>query len=83
MFTYTLENKKPTVWRVEFDGRTGHVLKSEDDGVRSKRWQLKEGEETKFFKSRRAAFYFFRTGEKFETKPVFARGAKGSQKRIR
>ena len=83
MFSYTHESRNPTVWRVEFEGRVGHVLKSEDDGVRCKRWQLTEGEDTKFFKSRRAAFYFFKTGEKFEPKPVYAIRGKGGAKRIR
>lgn len=83
MVKYTMESRKPTVWKVEHEGRTGYVLKSEDDGVRCKRWQLTEGEETKFFKSRRAAFCFFETGKKFETKPVYLRGARGSTKRIR
>lgn len=81
MFSYTLEKRKPAVWRVEADGRTGYVLKRDDEGDRAKRWQLTVGEETTYFKSRRSAFVFFRTGEKFSPKPVFADGRSG--KRIR
>lgn len=92
MFSYTLESSKPTTWRVECGGSFGFVMKNEDTS-RSKRWILitdpeqndggvLEGEK-KFFKSRRAAFHFFKTGEKFETKPVYDVRGKGGARRIR
>jgi len=84
MLKYTMEMRKPTiVWRVEFKGRIGHVLKNEDTS-RAKRWQLTEGDQDiAFFKSRRAAFYFFETGKKFKTKPVYAGMRGGGSKRVR
>lgn len=82
---YTMTQRKPfPVYEVSVGEREAVVMKSEDDGVRSKRWQLiEEGNETLYFSSRRAAFYFFEIGERFKTKPVYAGMRGGGSKRIR
>lgn len=84
---YTMTQRKPfPIYDVEFEGKKGTVMKSEDEGVRCKRWILAEegDEKMKFFKSRRAAFCFFTTGEKFKTNPIFAvLGGRRGTKRIR
>lgn len=82
--TYKLLRRKPSVWAVEHDGRTGTVAKGPHDAAPSKRWKLDGDAGAHFFKSRRAAFHFFRTGEKFTVKPVYAViGGRRSQKRVR
>lgn len=85
MFTHKkIPGIKPIAWRVEFDGRTGKVSKT-GDATRSKRWHL-EGtsyNEDAHFRSRREAFHYFKTGEKFKTKPVYAGMRGGGSKRIR
>lgn len=81
--TYTLLRRKPAKWAVEFDGREGTVEKTgiADRGVR---WKLTTESGGGFFKSRRAAFHFFKTGERFETNPVYAVvGGRRSQKRVK
>lgn len=80
---HTLVQRKPSVYDVEFEGRRGRVSKT-GETTRSKRWHL-EGvsyNEERHFRSRREAFYFFETGEKFKTKPVYATlgGRKGTQR---
>lgn len=85
---YTLLRRKPSKWAVEFEGRTGTVEKTGDTG-RSGRWKLTEdtsedSRSIRHFRSRREAFHFFRTGERFETNPVFAvLGGRRGTKRIR
>ena len=71
------------VYELTHEDRKAFLIKSEDTGVRCKRWSLKyEDGNQDFFKSKRAAVHFFRTGEKFKTKPVYANRGK-AQKRIR
>jgi hypothetical protein len=80
---YTLVERKPAVYDVEFDGRSGRVSKT-GDNTRSKRWHLIADGEDRYFRSRREAFHFFKTGEKFKTKPVYASlGGRGGTRRIR
>lgn len=86
MITYTMKERRPfPVYDVEFEGRRGKVFKT-GDTTRSKRWHL-DGvsyNESHDFRSRREAFYFFETGEKFETNPEFAvLGGRKGTKRIR
>ena len=84
MIKYTMETRRPNPAYAVDDGTKMGVVAKTGDNTRSKRWVLQmEGEEDKFFKSRRAAFFFFETGEKFVTKPIYASGARGSQRRIR
>jgi hypothetical protein len=86
MFKYEkMDGEKPISYKVEFEGRKGVVFKTGNTD-RAKRWHL-DGvsyNESQDFRSRREAFHFFMTGEKFDTKPVFETlgGRKGS-KRIR
>jgi hypothetical protein len=86
-FTYKMLRRKPPKWHVTEGERTAYVIKNPDDQGRAKRWLLVPDNydaPQKFFKSRRAAFHFFRTGEKFITKPVYAViGGRRSQKRVR
>lgn len=72
------------VYDVRFEEREGVVSKT-GETKRSKRWKLEvAGEDTKFFKSRRAAFYWFEYQERFETNPVYATlGGRKGTKRIR
>ncbi len=86
MLKYTkIVGRKPIAYRVEFDGRVGEVFRT-GDTTRSKRWHL-DGvsyNESKDCTSRRAAFHFFKTGEKFVTKPVYqVLGGRKGNKRIR
>ena len=62
--------RKPSKWAVEFDGREGTVEKT---GIadRGTRWRLTCEGGGGFFPSRRAALFFFETGERFKTNPVF------------
>lgn len=81
--SYTLLRRKPSKWEVEFEGRTATV---ERTGIadRGTRWKLTDGQRGGFFKSRRAAFHFFKTGERFVTKPIYSVvGGKRSQRRVR
>ena len=81
---YTLIQRRPfPIYDVEFEGKRGTLMKSKDGGIRCKRWALVEDEnleEVKYFPSRRAALFFFETGEKFKTNPVYATlgGRKGT-----
>lgn len=85
---YSLMRRKPSKWAIEFEGRTGFVEKTGDTG-RSGRWKLiectsEDSRSIRYFKSRRAAFHFFRTGERHETKPVYAvLGGRKGTRRIR
>lgn len=85
MFKYEMVGRKPAKYNVEFEGRTGIVFQT-GDPTRSKRWHL-DGvsyDESRDFQSRRAAFHYFKTGEKHTTKPVFqVLGGRKGQKRIR
>jgi hypothetical protein len=83
MIKYEMTERKPLpTYKVEHDDRFAEVKKTEDN-----RWELRglgTDCESLFFKSRRAAFYFFETGEKFKTNPVFAvLGGRKGQRRIR
>jgi hypothetical protein len=85
--TYKLLRRKPPKWHVTDGERTAYVIKNPDNQGRAKRWLVVpdnyEGKQ-KFCPSRRAAFHFFRTGEKFTTTPVYAVvGGRRSQKRVR
>ena len=80
---YSLLRRNPTKWAVEFEGREAVVQKT---GLtkRGQRWRLLDGGNSLFFRSRREAFYFFRTGKKFVTTPVFAvLNGKRSLRRVR
>lgn len=73
-----IQRKPESIYGVEYDGRVGLVSKTGDD-QRSLRWKLElvDGE-SKHFKSRREAFYFFETGKKYETNPTYImQGQKG------
>jgi len=83
MIKYEMVSRKPLpVYKVEHEDRFAVVRKTEDN-----RWELRgygTDCESLFFKSRRAAFHFFETGEKFKTNPVFAvMGGRKGTKRIR
>jgi hypothetical protein len=74
-----IERKPFPIYKVEHEDRFATVKK-----VDNKRWELFLANESLFFKSRRAAFHFFETGEKFKTNPVFAvMGGRKGTKRIR
>ena len=86
MISYTMLRRKPTKWAVEFEGHTGTVEKN--SSKRGDRWKLTEHESedsnvVRYFKSRRAAFFFFEYGKQFETKPVYIKLGRGGGKRIR
>jgi hypothetical protein len=99
MIKYEMVSRKPRpVYNVAFADKIGQVFKNLDKPVSiAKRWCLvdltefrgqndPEGVEVPilYFKSRRAAFHFFETGEKFKTNPVFAvMGGRKGTKRIR
>jgi hypothetical protein len=95
MIKYKMIQRRPfPIYDVEFEGKRGTLMKNGRRSVDSSgplnqrwRWSLVEDEnlgEVKFFKSRRAAFCFFETGEKFKTNPVFAvMGGRKGTKRIR
>jgi len=97
MFSYKMEQRNPIVWNVTFGDKIGQVFRNIDKPTpRSKRWCLVDltefqGQDVEnpvevpilYFKSRRAAFHFFKTGEKFKTKPVYAGMRGGGSKRIR
>jgi hypothetical protein len=74
-----IERKPFPIYKVEHEDRFATVKK-----VDNKRWELFLANESLFFRSRRAAFHFFETGEKFKTNPVFAvMGGRKGTKRIR
>lgn len=77
-------NRKPfPVYSLVEDTRKAFLVKSEDEGVRCKRWKMiVNPDKDLFFSSKRAAIHFFQTGEKYKTKPVYSVRNK-SQKRIR
>ena len=82
MIKFEMVGRKPARYNVEFEGRTGSVFQT-GEATRRMRWAMEhEGQNPQFFPSRRAAFHFFETGEKFVTKAVFAARGK-SQRRIR
>ena len=62
--------RKPSKWAVTCGEREGTVEKT---GIadRGTRWRLTCEGGGGFFPSRRAAVYFFETGERFKTNPVF------------
>lgn len=77
MIKYEMVSRKPLpVYKVEHNGNFATVKKT--DGPRCKRWELFLATESKFFKSRRAAFHFFETGEKYKTNPVYASRGKAT-----
>lgn len=97
MFKYKLAGRDPVItWNVFLGDKIGQVFKNIDKPTPvSKRWCLVDLTEFRgqnlpnpqevpilYFKSRRAAFSFFETGEKFELTPVYATRGK-AQKRIR
>jgi len=83
MFSYEMVGRKPAVYKVEKGGEFATVKKT-GDTTRSKRWELFLANESLFFRSRREAFHFFKTGEKFVTKPVYqVLGGRKGNKRIR
>lgn len=74
MIKYEMVTRKPLpIYKVEHNGNFATVKKTEDN-----RWELFLANESKFFKSRRAAFHFFETGEKFKTNPVYASRGKAT-----
>jgi len=84
-FIYEMLRRKPSKWAVEFEGRTGTVEKM-DKLPRGKRWRLVTGDERnvlKYFRSRREAFHYFKTGERFTTNPVYQRTGRNKGARIR
>ena len=85
MIKYTMQERRPNPVYVVDDGTKMGMVEKTGDTTRCKRWKLLlEGEEDKFFKSRREAFHFFETGEKYQTNPVFAvLGGRKGTKRIR
>lgn len=83
MINYEMVGRKPATYRVEHDGKFATVKKT-GDTTRCKRWELFLANESLFFRSRREAFHFFETGEKFVTKPVYqVLGGRKGNKRIR
>ena len=68
--TIKMLRRKPSKWAVEFGEKSGTV---ERTGIadRGTRWKLVSNFGGGFFPSRRAAFHFFVTGERFKTNPVF------------
>jgi len=75
---YKMLRRKPSKWAVGHDGREGTVEKT-GDTARGRRWRDDGG---RLFPSRRAAFYFFETGHRFTTTPVYAviNGRRGTKR---
>ena len=91
MIECKLISRKPFLcYSVVCDGRKVFLVKSEKGSTeRAKRWKMIttascdiEHEGDLFFPSKRAAIHFFKTGEKFKTKPVYRSRGK-TQQRIR
>ena len=82
------------VCNVSYGDKIGQVFRNIDESVtKHTKWCLadltgleitpeSQDVEVQYFPSRRAAFHFFKTGEKFEIKPVYASRGK-LQRRIR
>ena len=87
MFKCKMVQRKPfPIYDVEYEGKFWNIIKSEDEGVRHKRWMAVQdngGADVSYHSSKRAALHFIKTGEKFETKPVYAFRAGKQGKRIR
>ena len=73
----------PSAYKVAHLGRVSIIQKTGDD-TRGKRWRLDVTDtDIKHFRSRRAAFYFFEYGKRFDTNPVIEKHGRGKGTRIR
>ena len=84
MVRYEMVERKPLpIYGVELDGRAACISKTGDTD-RGLRWSLEEvGQPKRHFRSRREALYFFETGKKYKTNPVYSMKGGKAQKRIR
>lgn len=82
MFECKMISRKPSVYSL-LDEVRECTLKNRPYEPRSRRWELEVNlQDCIGFPSKRAAVHFFKTGEKYKTKPVYLSRGK-TQKRIR